>query len=91
MHGPFNTSLSPPPPPPEFQAPPPPPDFLAPPPPPDEFAPPPPPSPVNGQPPPWIEIKKKTNHSRILQDRKPLSIEELLKKKKEADELAAKV
>lgn len=88
----FDRSQSPPPPPPELLAPPPPPDFLAPPPPPEELAPPPPPSSTNGQPSPSrVEAKKKKNTSGSSQDRKPLSIEELLRKKKAADELAAKV
>ncbi|KAL7266781.1 mRNA splicing protein prp28, partial [Rhizina undulata] len=65
----------PPPPPPDTALPPPPPSDEPPPPPPDELAPPPPPAKVRPKPAP---------------SRGPLSIEEILKKKKEADEAAKK-
>ncbi|KAI9809748.1 MAG: mRNA splicing protein prp28 [Sarcosagium campestre] len=76
----------PPPPPPDSAAPPPPPDDLPPPPPPsaDIQPPPPPPSSSTGEPP------RKKAAVGGLRDRGPLSIEEILKKKKEADEAAAK-
>ncbi len=70
----------PPPPPAPFDAPPSPPKDL-PPPPPEEFLPPPPDEPV----------KKKKAGWGMPRDRGPLSIEDILKKKKEADEAAAKV
>jgi Zn-dependent alcohol dehydrogenase len=38
-----------------------------------------------------VEDKKKKHSSVAVQHKKPLSIEELLKKKKHADELASKV
>lgn len=83
---------SPPPPPPEFLAPPPPPDFLAPPPPPEEFPPPPPPSVTADQPPPPpTKTKRKKDGLGGSRDRQPLSVEEILRKKKEADEVASKV
>lgn len=72
---------SPPPPPPEANAPPPPPEDL-PPPPPSEI----PTPPANED----VVIKKKKGWG-APRDRGPLSIEEILKKKKEADEAAAKV
>ena len=83
---------SPPPPPPDLAAPPPPPDSSAPPPPPEDL-PPPPPSSINGNappPPPGVKGKKKAGWG-ALPSRQPLSVEEILRKKKEADEAAAKV
>lgn len=74
--------------------PPPPPEFFAPPPPPEDLPPPPPPSTANGQPPPPpppAEIRKKRFSDSSSRDRQPLSVEEILRKKKEADEAAAKV
>src|SRR3954466_5174063 len=77
--------------------PPPPPDSLAPPPPPNSFAPPlpsdlPPPPPSDSLPPPPEEpVKKKKAGWGTPRDRGPLSIENILQKKKEADEAAAKV
>lgn len=74
--------------------PPPPPEFFAPPPPPEDLPPPPPPSTTNSQqppPPPPAEIRKKRSSGSSLRDRQPLSVEEILRKKKEADEAAAKV
>jgi ATP-dependent RNA helicase DDX23/PRP28 len=77
--------------------PPPPPDVLAPPPPPGSSAPPPPselppPPPSDTLPPPPEEpSKKKKAGWGASRDRGPLSIEDILKKKKEADEAAAKV
>jgi ATP-dependent RNA helicase DDX23/PRP28 len=77
--------------------PPPPPDTLAPPPPPSSSAPPPPselppPPPSDALPPPPEEpAKKKKAGWGASRDRGPLSIEDILKKKKEADEAAAKV
>ncbi|EHL00364.1 putative Pre-mRNA-splicing ATP-dependent RNA helicase prp28 [Glarea lozoyensis 74030] len=87
---------APPPPPPESSAPPPPPETTAPPPPPNGFAPPPPsdlppPPPTELLPPPPEEpLKKKKSGWGAPRDRGPLSIEDILKKKKEADEAAAK-
>jgi ATP-dependent RNA helicase DDX23/PRP28 len=86
-----------PPPPPESlngrvsSPPPPPPDSLVPPPPPTDFAPPPPedlppPPPTSNEQP----QKKKLGWG-AAKSRGPLSIEEILQKKKEADEAAAKV
>ncbi|KAF8866415.1 pre-mRNA-splicing ATP-dependent RNA helicase PRP28 [Acephala macrosclerotiorum] len=84
---------SPPPPPPDAMAPPPPPDSAAPPPPPSSDLPPPPP--VDSLPPPPEEpanglVKKKKAGWGAPRDRGPLSIEDILKKKKEADDAAAK-
>ncbi|MCJ1301865.1 mRNA splicing protein prp28, partial [Hypocenomyce scalaris] len=71
--------------------PPPPPDFLAPPPPPEDLPPPPPPSAEHdAPPPPPVEVKKKKAGWGNSSGRQPLSVEELLRKKKEADEVAAK-
>ncbi|PVH85876.1 pre-mRNA-splicing ATP-dependent RNA helicase-like protein prp28 [Cadophora sp. DSE1049] len=78
---------SPPPPPPDSMAPPPPPSSSAPPPPSD--LPPPPPSEAL-PPPPEEPPKKKKAGWGAARDRGPLSIEDILKKKKEADEAAAK-
>lgn len=75
---------SPPPPPPELNAPPPPPEELPPPPPPSTESQPPPPPPKDG-----IVKRKAGWGTRAKQD--PLSIEELLKRKKEADDAASKV
>ncbi|KAJ5032388.1 uncharacterized protein L3040_008993 [Drepanopeziza brunnea f. sp. 'multigermtubi'] len=77
---------SPPPPPPDSMDPPPPPDSDAPPPPSD--LPPPPPSEL--LPPPPEEPPKKKKGWGASRDRGPLSIEDILKKKKDADEAAAK-
>lgn len=74
--------------------PPPPPEFFAPPPPPEDLPPPPPPSTTNAQqppPPPPAEIRKYKISGSGSHDRQPLSVEEILRKKKEADEAAAKV
>ena len=79
----------PPPPPPDLAAPPPPPDVSAPPPPPEDL-PPPPPLTTNGElpaPPPEATKKRKVG----WEGKQPLSVEEILRKKKEADEAAAKV
>ncbi|TGO91703.1 hypothetical protein BPOR_0021g00480 [Botrytis porri] len=76
---------SPPPPPPDSFVPPPPPSSLAPPPPPSSDLPPPPPSELLPPPP---EPKKKKGWGAPKPG--PLSIEDILKKKKEADEAAAK-
>lgn len=86
-----NGDLPPPPPSDMNEPPPPPPDSFAPPPPPTSFAPPPPndqppPPPSEFQPPP--PPKKKGWGA--PKDRGPLSIEDILKKKKEADDAAAK-
>lgn len=80
---------SPPPPPPDLAAPPPPPDVSAPPPPPEDL-PPPPPSTTNGELPatPFEATKKRKVG---WEGKQPLSVEEILRKKKEADEAAAKV
>jgi len=82
-----------PPPPPDDLAPPPPPEDLPPPPPPgNEDSPPPPPSNEAPPPPPPAETRKKKKSGwDTSATRQPLSVEELLKKKKEADEAAAKV
>ncbi|RDW64098.1 pre-mRNA-splicing ATP-dependent RNA helicase PRP28 [Coleophoma crateriformis] len=79
------TSLPPPPPPPDSHAPPPPPDSEAPPPPPDAFAPPP---PSDLPPPPPSKFAPRSTPQ--SNGRGPLSIEEILKKKKEADDAKAK-
>ncbi|TAQ88887.1 hypothetical protein B7494_g2810 [Chlorociboria aeruginascens] len=68
--------------------PPPPPGSLAPPPPSD--LPPPPPSDLQPPPPEELPKKKKKAGWGAQRDRGPLSIEDILKKKKEADEAAAK-
>ncbi|KAI9733197.1 MAG: mRNA splicing protein prp28 [Claussenomyces sp. TS43310] len=90
---PFNSngrSASPPPPPPDnLAAPPPPPDAFTPPP-PTDFPPPPPSDPLP-PPTPAGESKKKKVGWGAGKGRGPLSIEEILQKKKEADEAAAKV
>ncbi|MCJ1400619.1 mRNA splicing protein prp28 [Xylographa trunciseda] len=78
-----------PPPPPVDLAPPPPPEYTAPPPPPEDLPPPPPPGREAPPPPPPVEVKKK-NPGRASSARQPLSVEEILKKKREADEAAAK-
>ncbi|KAL9119515.1 MAG: hypothetical protein Q9187_003931 [Circinaria calcarea] len=74
---PFDRPPTPPPPPPESLVPPPPPDDL--PPPPDDLP-----------PLPTIERKPKKPAGSASSSRQPLSVEELLRKKKEADEAAAK-
>ncbi len=72
--------------------PPPPPETLAPPPPPEDLPPPPPPSTINEPPPPLpLEIKKKKAGWGNHRDHTPLSVEEILRKKREVDEAAAKV
>ena len=77
-----------PPPPPELNAPPPPPDPQAPPPPPEDL---PPPPPEDTLPAP-LEIKKrKKGWAEASVKRQPLSVEEILRKKREADEAASKV
>ena len=92
----FDKPSSPPPPPPDLVVTPPPPpeDFL--PPPPEDFPPPPedlppPPPPSNSQPPPPLAQPRKIKLRKTSSDSKPLSVEEILRKKKEADEVAAKV
>ncbi len=80
---------SPPPPPPDVAVPPPPPDSTAPPPPPEDL-PPPPPSIANGKPPPAPPDVKKIKKAG-WEIKQPLSVEEILRKRKEADEAAAKV
>lgn len=80
---------SPPPPPPDAIAPPPPPATLEPPPPPDVDQPPPPPEaiplPIDGAP------KKRKAGWASAPKAKPLSVEDLLRRKREADEAASKV
>lgn len=71
--------------------PPPPPEFLAPPPPPEDLPPPPPPATNSQPPPPPGDSKKKKTGAGSSQARQPLSVEEILKNKKQADEAAAKV
>ncbi|MCJ1319203.1 mRNA splicing protein prp28 [Xylographa vitiligo] len=78
-----------PPPPPVDPAPPPPPEYTAPPPPPEDFPPPPPPGSEAPPPPPPGEVKKKKS-GWAANARQPLSVEEILRKKREADEAAAK-
>ncbi|MCJ1394762.1 mRNA splicing protein prp28 [Xylographa bjoerkii] len=78
-----------PPPPPVDLTPPPPPEYTAPPPPPEELPPPPPPGSEAPPPPPPVEVKKKKS-GWASSTRQPLSVEEILKKKREADEAAAK-
>ncbi|BDD64033.1 mRNA splicing protein prp28 [Monascus purpureus] len=70
--------------------PPPPEDSAAPPPPPDTIAPPPPPEDVPPPPPPPETKKKKVGWGAKRPSAAPLSVEELLRKKKEADAAAAK-
>lgn len=82
-------STSPPPPPPDMTAPPPPPEVSAPPP-PEEF-PPPPPSEILPPPPVTTEGPKKKAGWGAPKGRGPLSIEEILQKKKAANAAAAKV
>ena len=86
-----------PPPPPSNSAPPPPPSDSLPPPPPSDTLPPPPPSdtlppppPSDFQPPAPEELKKKKGWGTAPKGRQPLSIEEILKAKREADNAAAK-
>ncbi|PGH30024.1 pre-mRNA-splicing ATP-dependent RNA helicase PRP28 [[Emmonsia] crescens] len=79
---------TPPPPPPESLVPPPPPDAAAPPPPPDSTAPPPPPEDAPPPAPPSAKRKKTGWGNQRLTT--PLSVEELLRKKREADEAASK-
>ncbi|MCJ1435971.1 mRNA splicing protein prp28 [Xylographa pallens] len=78
-----------PPPPPVDLAPPPPPEYTAPPPPPEDFPPPPPPGSEAPPPPLPVEVKKKKS-GWASSTRQPLSVEEILRKKREADEAAAK-
>lgn len=98
-----NGVAAPPPPPPPMdqmngiELPPPPPTDTLPPPPPDSHAPPPPqdlppPPPTESLPPPPApeDVKKQKKGWGAPKGRQPLSIEEILKKKKEADEAAAK-
>ncbi len=86
-----SNSMNVPPPPPELAAPPPPPETSAPPPPPEDL-PPPPPSISNGElPPPPPEVKKRKAGWGAPPSRQPLSVEEILRKKKEVDEAASKV
>lgn len=67
-------------------------DHAVPPPPPPDISAPPPPSDLPPPPPPEEPIKKaKAGWGSAPRDRGPLSIEDILKKKKEADEAAAKV
>lgn len=85
----INEASIPPPPPPSDSLPPPPPEGFAPPPPQD--LPPPPPSETLPPPPaPPEELKKKKAGWGAPKGRQPLSIEEILRKKKEADEAASK-
>ncbi|PGH04640.1 pre-mRNA-splicing ATP-dependent RNA helicase PRP28 [Helicocarpus griseus UAMH5409] len=79
---------TPPPPPPDSLVPPPPPDTAAPPPPPDSIAPPPPPEEAPPPAPPVAKKKKVGWGSQ--RSTTPLSVEELLRKKREADEAASK-
>ncbi|MCJ1287195.1 mRNA splicing protein prp28 [Xylographa opegraphella] len=78
-----------PPPPPMDLAPPPPPEYIAPPPPPEDLPPPPPPGSDVPPPPPPVEVKRKKS-GWASSARQPLSVEEILRKKREADEAAAK-
>ncbi|KAI1005598.1 Pre-mRNA-splicing ATP-dependent RNA helicase [Podosphaera aphanis] len=78
----MNRLPSPPPPPPPTSDAPPPPGDLPPPPPPTDILPPPPPT--------NFEKRKKNGNGGSTRDRGPLSIEDILKKKKEVDDAAAK-
>ncbi|MCJ1406645.1 mRNA splicing protein prp28 [Ptychographa xylographoides] len=69
---------------------PPPPEDAAPPPPPEELPPPPPPGGNATPPPPPVAARKRKNGLGAQAVRQPLSVEEILKKKKEANEAAAK-
>ncbi|KAJ9271258.1 hypothetical protein DTO212C5_2608 [Paecilomyces variotii] len=80
----------PPPPPPEHSLPPPPSDASAPPPPPEATAPPPPPEDAPPPPPAPVVEKKKRAGWGSQKSTTPLSVEELLRKKREADAAAAK-
>ena len=94
VEGSLGRTSSPPPPPPDSIAPPPPPDSTAPPPPPEDAPPPPPPATVNSDgygPIDSSVAKKKKKGWGDAPKRQPLSVEEVLRKKKEADEAAAKV
>ncbi|QSS64260.1 pre-mRNA-splicing ATP-dependent RNA helicase PRP28, partial [Histoplasma capsulatum] len=86
---PFERSPTPPPPPPVSLVPPPPPDAAAPPPPPDSIAPPPPPPEDAPLPEPPAAKRKKVGWG-SQRSATPLSVEELLRKKREADEAASK-
>lgn len=73
--------------------PPPPPEQQAPPPPPEELPPPPPPTAETEQPPPPpLQVKKKAKQGwDTPKYKQPLSVEEILRKKRESDEAASKV
>ena len=90
MNGHVSNSSVVPPPPPVTLAPPPPPEDL-PPPPPSADVPPPPPGSDLPPPPPLLELKKKKAGWNLSLARQPLSVEEILRKKKEAEDAAAKV
>jgi ATP-dependent RNA helicase DDX23/PRP28 len=88
MNGSTNGNSSVPPPPSDPLPPPPPPNSFPPPPPADSL---PPPPPSDSLPPPPEEPVKKKKGWGAPRDRGPLSIEDILRKKKEADEAASKV
>lgn len=88
-------TVPPPPPPSDLYAPPPPPESFEPPPPPDTIAPPPPPPETDEKglardPSPKVAVAKKSGWG-TKPKVAPLSVEELLRKKREAEEAAAKV
>jgi ATP-dependent RNA helicase DDX23/PRP28 len=93
----FVTEVVPPPPPPsDLSAPPPPPESFEPPPPPDTIAPPPPPPETDERvlgtrvPSPKLAVTRKIGWG-AKPKAEPLSVEELLRKKREAEEAASKV
>ena len=90
MNG-INRTSSPPPPPPELFHPPAPPDDASIPPPPEDVPPPPPNTLANGINGPEPQTEKVKKGWSTKPARKPLSVEEMLRKKREADEAAAKV
>ncbi|KAL4804222.1 hypothetical protein BDV18DRAFT_153194 [Aspergillus unguis] len=91
MNGPIDSpaSFPPPAPPEDFGAPPPPPEESAIPPPPEVSAPPPPPEDLP-PPPPETQVKKKKGWGAKRPATTPLSVEELVRKKREADAAAAR-
>ena len=81
----------PPPPPSELSQPPAPPEDNAVPPPPDDVPPPPPDPTINGHVEPSRSAELRKKGWALKASRQPLSVEEILRKKREADEAAAKV
>jgi ATP-dependent RNA helicase DDX23/PRP28 len=90
-----NDTIPPPPPPDPVERPasppPPPPEAFVPPPPPEDVPPPPPPAVEAPKPPSPVALRQKKGWGTVKPKTEPLSIEEILKKKREADAAAAKV